>query len=72
MDLGDSTPLAKSSAIKSFNQQLESSAGMKLLLCKNLLEIIQSDLTVLDLTAENQNQPLTRLACSFPLPSVAV
>ncbi len=68
----DETPTATPTAVKSFNQKLESSPGMKLKLSQNLLEIIQSDLTVLDLTAENHNQPLTRLECSFPLAKSAV
>ncbi len=70
VDLLQQSPPQISAAVKTWNNKLEFSPGMKLLLSQNLLEIMGGHLKVFDLSPENDNQPLTRLECSLPLASV--
>ena len=53
--------------VRDFSKELEISAGMKFLLCSNLLETMAGKLILRDLTAENNNIPFTQLQCLIPL-----
>ena len=52
-------------ATKMFGQKLELSPGMKVWLAQTMLEVMQGDLNVLEMTRKD-GEPFTRLQCSLP------
>jgi signal transduction histidine kinase len=60
-------PVATPETVKDFAKEIEFSPGMKLLLCQNLLEVMQGKLLLLDRSLEGSQEGLTRLQCSMLL-----
>lgn len=67
LNLLQQIPIATPEAVKCFARELEFSPGMKLLLCQNLLEVMEGKLQLIDRSPEGSQETFTQLQCSIPL-----
>ncbi|MDJ0660183.1 MAG: HAMP domain-containing sensor histidine kinase [Crocosphaera sp.] len=58
-------------SLKKWNDNLRLSPDMTLVLCQTLLEKMGGNLTILDISPDNEPETLTRLQCLLPLPPLS-
>ncbi len=58
-------------SLKEWNNNLQLSPAMTLILCQTLLEKMGGNLTILDISPENEPETFTRLQCLMPLNQVS-